>query len=274
MNYRGLGICEWSLPTPMRGPTVCRVVKDFGMEAVELDLGLVEENFPLANPYVIDAYKEARSQYGVTYTGIAVNLTDFYPMTAPLSDPGRELVEYAIKKAIDTASELDIPLIHVPSFFKSHVSTDEDMMNTADCFRRSCDYAADKNVLVCTENYMDTSMQLQLLELVDKSNFKVYFDTQNYQVNGLYTPDLIKPIFEYIAEVHVKDGYQQLSTHLIGTGGSDVFKTLEVLEECGYTGWLLMENYFSKAPLCKIGDDPFAIMKKDLDILIGWLDKR
>ncbi len=273
MNIKGIGICEWSLPTPMRGATVCDVVKDFGMQAVELDLGVTDENFPLANPYVIEKYKEARERTGVVFTGIAVNLTDFYPMIAPVGDPGRDLVEYAVRKAIDTASEMNIPLIHVPSFFKSHIATYEDLKNTADCMQRSCDYAADKNVLVCTENYVDTETQLKMIELVDRKNFGVYFDTQNYQVNGYYTPDLVEPIFEYIPEFHVKDGYKELSTHYIGTGGSDVFKTLEVFDRLGYTGYVMLENYYARDPLCKLGDDPYAILKKDLEILKKWLEE-
>ena len=49
MKAKGIGICEWALPTPLRGPLVCRVLKDLGLAAVELKLGTVEENFPLAS---------------------------------------------------------------------------------------------------------------------------------------------------------------------------------------------------------------------------------
>ena len=48
MKAKGIGICEWALPTPLRGPLVCRVLKDLGLAAVELKLGTVEENVPLS----------------------------------------------------------------------------------------------------------------------------------------------------------------------------------------------------------------------------------
>lgn len=274
MNNKGIGICEWSLPIPLRGPLCGKVVKDFGLDAVELELGVAEENFPLANPYVIEQYKEGREASGVVYTGIAVNCTDFYPMNAPLGDPGREYVEFALRQAIDAAHALDIPLIHVPSLhgLMSEVKTEEDLKNTSECLQRSCDYAADKGVIVCTENDFPTDMQLRQIEMVDRDNFKIYFDTQNYHaLNGLHTPDLIAPIFDHIAEFHIKDGFDQISTHLIGEGDCDAFASLEEFNRLGYTGWVMLENYFFRTPMCRQGDDPFALMQKDIDTVKEWL---
>lgn len=113
------------MPTPLRGPLVCRVLKDLGLAAVELKLGTVEKNFPLANRYTLDLYKEEQAKYGTVFTGIAVNLTDFYAMTAPLGSSAREMVEYALRTAVDAAQYLGASLIHVPSLhaLKSEVRT-------------------------------------------------------------------------------------------------------------------------------------------------------
>ena len=274
MDIKGLGICEWALPTPLRGPYLCRVLKDFGLDAVELELGTVEENFPLANPYIIDRYKEEQVKYGTTYTGIAVNLTDFYDMTAPLGDPGREMVEYALRTAVDSANALGAALIHVPSLhgLKSEVETEEDLKNTSECIQRICDYAQGKNVLVCTENDFTTEMQLEMNRLVDRDNFGIYFDTQNpHALNGLNAPDLIEPIFDRIPEFHIKDGFDQISTHTIGEGDCNPFASLEVFNRLGYKGWIILENYFWRTPMCGIGDDPYKLLQKDIDIVRKWL---
>ena len=272
MNIKGIGICEWALPTPMRGPDCCKLAKDYGLKAVELELGAPTENFPLANPYVIEAYREARAKYDITYTGIAVNLTDLYPMTAPSGYPERELVDYALQRGIDAAYDLSIPLIHVPSFCESDINTEEDLINTAQCLRYACDYAAEKGIFVCTENHLDTERQLREIELVNRENFKIYFDTQNYCLNGLNTREILPPIFAYIAEVHVKDGVDQVSTHLLGEGTSDVFSTLRLLEELRYDGWVILENYYSRAPLCGRADNPYDLLKRDIEVLTQWYD--
>ena len=274
MKAQGIGICEWALPTPLRGPLVCRVLKDLGLAAVELKLGTVEENFPLANRYTLDLCKEEQAKYGTVFTGIAVNLTDFYAMTAPLGSSDREMVEYALRTAVDAAQYLGAPLIHVPSLhgLKSEVKTDEDLKNTAECLQRICDYAADKNVMVCTENDYTTEMQLRQLELVDRENYGIYFDTQNpHALNGLDVPSLIEPIFDRIPEFHIKDGFDQISTHLIGEGGCDPFRSLAEFDRLGYTGWIILENYFWRVPLCQRGDDPYALLRRDIDTVRSWL---
>ena len=167
MKAQGIGICEWALPTPLRGPLVCRVLKDLGPAAVELKLGTVEKNFPLANRYTLDLYKEEQAKYGTVFTGIAVNLTDFYAMTAPLGSSDCEMVEYALRTAVDAAQYLGAPLIHVPSLhaLKSEVRTDEGLKNSA-------------------------KMQLRQLELVDRENYGIYFDTQSplYHYTKLVPP--------------------------------------------------------------------------------------
>ena len=133
MKAQGIGICEWALPTPLRGPLVCRVLKDLGLAAVELKLGTVEENFPLANRYTLDLYKEEQAKYGTVFTGIAVNLTDFYAMTAPLGSSDREMVEYALHTAVDAAVSRCAPDPRPPLHaLKSEVRTDEGLKNTAE----------------------------------------------------------------------------------------------------------------------------------------------
>lgn len=70
-------------------------------------------------------------------------------------------------------------------------------------------------------------MQLRQLELVDRENCGIYFDTQNpHALNGLDAPSLIEPIFNHIPEFHIKDGFDQISPHLIGEGSCDPFRSL------------------------------------------------
>ena len=183
------------------------------------------------------------------FTGIAVNLTDFYAMTAPLGSSDREMVEYALRTAVDAAQYLGAPLIHVPPLhaLKSEVRTDEGLKNTAE-------------------------MQLRQFELVDRENYGIYFDTQNpHALNGLDAPSLIEPIFNHIPEFHIKDGFDQISTHLIGEGSCDPFRSLAEFDRLGYTGWIILENYFWRVPLCQRGDDPYALLRRDLDTVRTWL---
>lgn len=108
-------------------------------------------------------------------------------MTAPESDPKRQIAEAGVKKAIDAAAALGAPLIHAPSFNDSLIETAADLANTAHFMQKMCDYAADRNILVCTETCLDTARHLELLARVDRKNFKVYFDAQNYDTRRICT---------------------------------------------------------------------------------------
>ena len=75
------------------------MLHDFGLQGVELELRTAEEHFPLANPYVISLYLEEKTRWNVEFTGVAANLTNFFPMTAPESDPKRQIAEAGVKKS-------------------------------------------------------------------------------------------------------------------------------------------------------------------------------
>lgn len=273
MYQNKIGICEWSLPEPLRGPACCRVLHDFGLQGVELELRTAEEHFPLANPYVISLYLEEKARWNVAFTGVAANLTNFFPMTAPESDPKRQIAEAGVKKVIDAAAALGAPLIHAPSFNDSLIETAADLANTAHFMQKMCDYAADRNILVCTENCLDTARHPELLAHVNRKNFKVYFDAQNYDTMAhLYTPELIDPIAEQIVEIHLKDGSDQLSSHRIGEGRCAVFQTMERLLANGYQGWFMLENYYSQSPLCSEDGDFCTPLREDIAIVQRWLE--
>ncbi len=158
------------------------------------------------------------------FSGVAVNASGIYAMTAPKGDIGREIVEHAIRLGIDCASRLNIPIIHVPSFRASNIISDSHLEYTAQCLQAACDYAADKNVVVCTGNHLDTERQLREIEMVNRKNFKIYFDTQNYQLDGgFYTPAMVPMIKDYIVGTHVKDGDYAVGSCLVGRGSCNVF---------------------------------------------------
>lgn len=274
MSFKDIrfGTCEWVFPTPLRGPSCCKVLKDFGMDVIEIEVGSAEEGFPLHDPYTLNAYREAKEKYGVDFAGVAANHTLDYSMN--LTNPDKECRDTIMKGAfyaIDAAAALDAPLIHLPSYTESLIKTEEDLISTAGYFREFCDYAADKNVLVCTENALNIEDQKKMFELVDRDNFKLYFDCENYQIEGLYTPDLAEEFFDYVPQIHVKDGYVDFGTHLLGEGGAHVYETMKVFSRKGYSGYMLLENLYWQKPLLTEGKNPFEMMKRDLDVLKGWV---
>ena len=243
MKAQGIGICEWALPTPLRGPLVCRVLKDLGLAAVELKLGTVEENFPLANRYTLDLYKEEQAKYGTVFTDRLLRDDRAARLVRP-RDGRIRAAHSGRRRAVSRCVPDPRPLATRP---EERGQDREGLKNTAE-------------------------MQLRQLELVNRENYGIYFDTQNpHALNGLDAPSLIEPIFNHIPEFHIKDGFDQISTHLIGEGSCDPFRSLAEFDRLGYTGWIILENYFWRVPLCQRGDDPYALLRRDLDTVRTWL---
>lgn len=260
------GICEWVLPAKMQGPAVCKLAKDMGLDGVALELGHAKDMFPLANDYIIQAYMEERERWQIAFPALACNMTDFFPMTAPRGTAGRDMVEYALRLSIDTAKKMQIPVVQIPNFLASAIQTEADLKQAAQCLQYASDMAADAGIIIGTENCLSIEWQLKEIELVDRDNFKVYFDTQNYQLQaGIYTPDIVESLYQHIVQVHLKDGIAGGGNRKIGDGENDVCQSIENFLKCHYKGWMIFENEYFKEPLARMGKDSFSLLKEDLE---------
>ena len=56
-------------------------------------------------------------------------------------------------------------------------------------------------------------------------------------------------------EIHVKDGLNKKdSSAYLGEGETDFAGTMEVLKKANYKGWLHLENFYDRKPLCDTGE--------------------
>lgn len=261
------GICQWSFP--IEGPYACRIASQLGLEGIELDLGDYERNFPLSNKVIQQAYLEANEKWGISYPSIAVNALCNYGMTNPPNTKKGEIALITIRKGIETAEALKIPIVQLPSFFDGEIKSEEDFKHVVNCLKFSCDYAMERGVIIGTENVLSVDDNKRLIKEVGFSNLKIYFDLQNhYFFKGYKIPEVLRELAPYICEVHAKDGKSgQLSGALLGKGDVDFFKSVEVLKEIKYKGWINLENYYDRKPINRGDKDPFELIKEDIKVL-------
>ncbi|MCR1832860.1 sugar phosphate isomerase/epimerase [Oceanobacillus caeni] len=261
-----IGICAWSVP--MDGPYGVKVAADYGFEGMQLDIGEPERGFQLSYPHVQEAYKQFAMKYDITFTAISVRLFDRYGMTRENGTQEKDMVMEGIKKAIQAAESMNIPIVMLGSFLDSEIKTDEDFQRTVECLIKACEMAEGKNITIATENLLSIEENKKLFEVVNKENLKLYFDTQNYYLNRNYNAaEIVRELYDYICEVHVKDGNGHISGALLGEGDSNFFETMEVLKEKGYQGWVLIENYYDQKPLSNDNENPLELLEKDVKIL-------
>ncbi len=262
-----IGICEWSMPYD--GPYICKLASDIGIDGIQLNIMDYERGFPLTKKPVYEAYMETAERYGIEYPAVAARVTDFYTMFTCEDAEEGEIVRTAIRKAVDTCTVMKIPLILIPNFVKSEITNDEQFDEAVEVFRWACDMAADKGVTIAAENTLSVEKTKRFFEQVNRDNLRLYFDSQNYYLNeGYDSPRVLAELMPYVVQLHVKDGKNKdLSGALLGTGDAGFYRTVEVLKKYGYSGWVVLENYYDREPLSLVDEDPVKLIRDDVRIL-------
>ena len=144
------------------------------------------------------------------------------------------------------------------------------MEHSARALQYLCDAAGEYGISVAGENVMNPEEFHKLHSMVDRKNFYLYFDSQNYYLNrGYRETDILEGLFPLMCnQLHVKDGAKgALSGSLLGTGESGFFETMTWLDRHNFTGYILLENYYDQLPLRTQAENPYDLLREDIRIL-------
>lgn len=261
------GICEWALP--INGPYVFRLAREMGLDGVQIQQGEYERALPTSNPWIRNAYLSEAKNNSIVISSIAINSIDQHSITAPTSDPENEIVARCIREAVETAKFMHIPIVQIPSFFKSDIRTVRDFEVAGAHLRTACIAAQSEGIIIGSENALSVEENLNLIKFVNMPNLKIYFDTQNPQyMRDMSAPEMIRQLGAYICEVHVKDGKRgELSGSLLGHGDSDYYGSVQALKDAEYSGFIVLENYYDRAPMNDTHLDAISLLKQDIAIM-------
>ena len=95
-----LGVCNWVHPL-LQSPSCCKKLKEAGIDAIQLDLGSAEEDFPLSSPGIQRQWKEEAELYGIRLDAVVVLAVLKHGMTAEPGSERRNTAEKAIAAAVD-----------------------------------------------------------------------------------------------------------------------------------------------------------------------------
>lgn len=261
-----IGICGWAFPMP--GPYALRTAASLGLEGMELDFGPYEQSFPLSSPTIQRAYLDMAAETGMQLPSMTVDHLNRYGLTRPMDSRGGMICMDGVKRGIETAAAMRIPVVQLPSFNDGAIRTESDFWNTCEKLKLFCEIAAPYGITIASENVLPVSGALRMVHEINCENFKIMFDTQNYFLHGRQnTAAILRELYPYIAQIHLKDGYNgKLSGSPLGTGESGFYETAAVIRETQCTEWLLLENYYHTEPISHLNADPFQIVKRDLAV--------
>lgn len=267
MNLNKLGACDWALPGG--GLFAPRIAAECGLSALSLRVGVYENDYPITQPQMQRYYLEEQQQTGIAYCALALNDFDNIPMHARDGTPEHKIVWDLLPRAVQAAKALGVSVLQVPAFGKSEIKSEEDRAMSAQALQYLCDEAGEAGIRVATENLMDKAEFAALYQAVDRKNFFLYFDSQNYQLfRGYDQTAILEDLYPYMCDqLHVKDGTGAMSGSLLGTGESEFYKTMDCLASKGYGGYLLLENYYDRLPLRSQSENPYDLLREDVKIL-------
>lgn len=265
------GAIDFALPGKRIGNI--KLASDLGMSGLQIIYITPEdEPFMLDYKWHRDYYLEIGDKYDVRFPSVNVSDFDYTGMLHPKNTEKGKLVYDIIDRTIDMASYMNMQMVLYPSFGDGEIHTEEELEITAEALRYGCDEAAKHGMDVTSENTLPPAMIMKLAKLVDRPNFSISYDTQNYWrvarldqlevIDFLHQNDLLYP------EIHVKDGIDSvISSQLIGNGNANVMGSLNYLKKIGYNGWLYLENYYSKKPLSEQDSDILRLIKRDVETM-------
>lgn len=262
-----IGACDWGLPGS--GLYATQIAASVGLDALSLKIGLYENDYPITQPEMQKIYLNEQQKYGTEYCAIALNDFDNIPMHARKGTKEYDIVWNLLRRAVTTAKALGVQVIQVPGFAASEVKTEQDMEYSARAFQYLCDAAGEFGISVAGENLMTPEEFTKMSEMVDRSNFYLYFDSQNYHLfRGYSELAILEGLYPKMCnQLHVKDGQGAMSGGLLGTGDSGFHETMHWLDNHDYSGYILLENYYDQLPLRTQADNPFDLLRQDIEIL-------
>ncbi|WP_048638265.1 sugar phosphate isomerase/epimerase family protein [Brenneria goodwinii] len=267
MKQIKIGACDWGLPGV--GLYATQIAAAVGLDALSLKIGLYENDYPITHHEMQTIYLNEQQKYGIEYCAVALNDFDNIPMHARQNTKEYEIVWDLLRRAVTTAKVLNVPVIQVPGFAASEVITEEDLIHSVRAFQYLCDAAGEHGISVACENLMTPLEFGKMSDLVNRPNFYLYYDSQNYHLFRNYSQiDILEGAFPYMCnQIHVKDGQGAMSGGLLGSGDSGFFDTLSWLKKHDFTGYILLENYYDQLPLRSQAQDPYELVREDIKIL-------
>ena len=248
MTNQKIGICRWCIPT--KGAKSIEQASLMGYKGVVLDLGNEGNNYQMSIASIQNEYIQASKQYDVQFTTLAANT--FCDNTVCKPNKNDIWIDKTDDLLVQTAVDLNIKLLQIPSFVNSFIENEVELNNTVNHLKKLCEKASQVGITVATENALNKVNAVKLVEMVEKDNLKIIFDTANpmWLAGGLNAPEILKETLPYICEVHLKDvAYDQKTKDYqfvpIGTGEVELKKSFDILKQFGFNGWLQNENSYS-----------------------------
>ena len=259
-----LGTCMWGMPE--KGMPGAVKAAELGFEGISMDVSLFECEDTGEREDRFTQWEQVKEIHQIVCPSVSVEILNEYGLTKPASSEAGRFALEASFRGIETAEKLGVHVMQLPSFNDGAIVMEEDFRWTCENLKILCREAEGTGVNIASENNLDLTMSLRMIEEVGSDRFGILFDTQNYYLNGVEnTPNLFRKIAPYVYQIHVKDGVNgTVSNALIGAGESGFEETAAAIREAYRGDWILIETYYDRPPFDK-ENEIYSFVKKDME---------
>ena len=233
-----IGVCDWMI-LKRQNPEAFRTAGEIGADGVEVDMGKLGNRTTfenkLLNPVERNRFLSEARKYKLEICSIA--MSGFYAQ----SFPERKNVEIMIRDTVNTMVLLGVKNAFLPLGVKGDlVKFPELRPKIIERLKLAGEMALVAGVVIGIETTLDAAGETKLLEEVNSPAIKSYFNFANALQHGR---DLIREIKtlgkENICQIHCTD---EDGVWLENNKRLDMHKVKGVLDEIGWSGWLVIER--------------------------------
>jgi sugar phosphate isomerase/epimerase len=269
------GICEWCFA--VNGPTAVKYAGMIGFDGIQLgDLGGSGNSFPLNDPLIQKDYLETAERYNIELHSIHLFslVREGGLQCPPNSSEGRRAL-HSIQKGLEAARGMNVPKLLVTSYDACSIINDYDLECTAEMLKEACRMAADYGIQMVYESILRGDKIKEILDDVG-TDLKLCYDILNpiKFLRGEPVEEIKLFNTKWIDHVHLKDTPRNMKGFCeLGTGRGRFKDSIRALDEVGFDGWYITENFYHLPPLGAAGSI-FETAKADLNIMQQMKSKK
>jgi sugar phosphate isomerase/epimerase len=216
----------------MDDPGAFEVARQIGLDGVQVSLGTEANNMHLRQPEVQSRVKNAAKAAGVEIASLAIGELNNIPYKA---DP--RTVPWVLD-CVDVCQALGVKVVLLAFFGNDDLRGDQAGIDEVVRRLKSVAPKAQKaGIYLGIESWLNAEQHLEILDRVDSSAVRVYYDVCNSNDRGYDIYKEIRLLGKRICEFHAKE-----NGALLGQGKVDFKKVRAAMDEIDYTGWIQIEG--------------------------------
>lgn len=267
------GACDWCMWT-RDADALCALLAQEGIGTLQVLLtkSMLDAREGIADAETLSSLRDSIRRHGITVAAVMGSVLDDVSIAAD-GEERKVLLDY-LWRTIDAADALGAPMVVAPLFGVSYPNSGAELKRAAENLAWACDCAGARGILIGMEDILPADELDRLLKMVNRSNLRLFFDSQNYfTFRGENAAGRYRQFADSVCGVHFKDCDSDGKTARLGAGVTGFPETAEAVASSEYAGCVILENDYTALAREAGAEAALAALRTDLKILRELFEK-